>query len=168
MTYTGNSPPLNRLAWINYDGYHHRSEPCANSSSPRGFSSLSRQAGYDGWMLRGKIVIVREKFSRKGCARIFQSSRERRKASHVDRWYVFILNPSTRSTINSWEINLEDGEHVLQSLTVSCIRERYLREIFPGLKLWPPRHVYAIFISRNVIIFRSLFNKILYIYTREN
>lgn len=80
-------------------------------------------------MLRRKIVIVREKFSRKGCVRIFQSSKGKKGSLAVDLRLIFVSNPSARSAINS-EINLEDGEHVL--LTVSFIRDIFV--IFPGLK----------------------------------
>lgn len=62
--------------------------------------------------------------------------------------FVFILNPSTRSAINS-EINLEDGEHVLRSfLLVSFTRERYLLMIFPGSK--PATFLQFLYLERNI------------------
>lgn len=99
-------------------------------------------------MLRRKIVIVREKFSRKGCVRIFQSSKGKKGSLAVDLRLIFVSNPSARSAINS-EINLEDGEHVLRA-SYSLVHTRYLRDI-SWIETW---HIRAIFISRNIIAFK--------------
>lgn len=60
---------------------HRRSERCVREQL---IASRFFLATNGGWMLRRKIVIVPEKFSRKGCVTIFQSSKGKKGSLAVD------------------------------------------------------------------------------------